>query len=63
VREHHGEATTVVIAQRVSSIMALDEILVLREGELIGRGTHEQLMASCGEYREIYRTQMSEEAL
>ena len=43
--------------------MALDEILVLREGELIGRGTHEQLMASCGEYREIYRTQMSEEAL
>ena len=63
VREHHGEATTVVIAQRVSSILALDEILVLREGELIGRGTHEQLMASCGEYREIYRTQMSEEAL
>ncbi len=63
IREHHGGATTVVVAQRVSSILAMDEILVLREGETIGRGTHEELMASCPEYRDIYRTQMSEEAL
>ena len=41
--------------------MALDEILVLHEGEMIGRGTHEELMASCPAYRDIYRTQMSEE--
>ena len=61
VREHHAGATTVVIAQRVSSILALDEILVLHEGEMIGRGTHEQLMHSCPEYRDICRTQMSEE--
>jgi len=61
IRDHHGSATTVVIAQRVSSILALDEILVLHEGEMIGRGTHEELLASCPEYREIYRTQMSEE--
>ena len=60
IREHHGEATTVVIAQRVSSILALDEILVLHEGETIGRGTHAELMESCPEYREICRTQMSE---
>ena len=37
IREHHGDATTVVIAQRISSIMALDEILVLHEGRMIGR--------------------------
>ena len=61
IREHHGKATTVVIAQRVSSILAMDEILVLHEGEMIGRGTHAELMASCPEYREIYRTQMSED--
>ena len=61
IREHHGTATTVVIAQRVSSILAMDEILVLHEGEMIGRGTHEELMASCPVYQDIYRTQMSEE--
>ena len=61
IREHHGDATTVVIAQRVSSILAMDEILVLHEGEMIGRGTHETLMKTCPEYQDIYRTQMSEE--
>ena len=61
IREHHGQATTVVIAQRVSSILAMDEILVMHDGEMIGRGTHEALMASCPVYRDIYRTQMSEE--
>ena len=39
----------------------MDEIIVLHEGAMIGRGTHEALLASCPEYREIYRTQMSEE--
>ena len=61
IREHHGDATTVVIAQRVSSILSMDEILVLHEGGMIGRGTHAELMDACPEYREIYRTQMSEE--
>ena len=49
-----------MIAQRVSSILSMDEILVLHEGEMIGRGTHEELLASCPEYRDICRTQMSE---
>ena len=61
IRENHGGATLVVIAQRVSSILSMDEILVLHEGEMIGRGTHEELMASCPVYQDIYRTQMSEE--
>ena len=60
IREHHGKATMVVIAQRISSILAMDEIIVLHEGRMIGRGTHEELMAVCPEYRDIYRTQMSE---
>lgn len=62
IREHHGQATTVVIAQRVSSIMALDQIIVLDEGRVIGHGTHEELMASCPAYQEIARTQMGEVA-
>ena len=61
IREHHNGATTVVIAQRISSILAMDEILVLHEGEMIGRGTHQELLASCPVYQDIYRTQMSEE--
>ena len=60
IREHHGAATTVVIAQRISSVMSMDEIIVLHEGEMIGRGTHGQLMDSCPEYREICRAQMNE---
>ena len=60
IREHHGSATTVVIAQRISSILSLDEIIVLHEGEMIGRGTHSELLATCPEYRDIYRTQMGE---
>ena len=61
LRAHHSGATTVVIAQRVSSVMSLDEIIMLHEGEMIGRGTHEELLASCQEYRDICRIQMNEE--
>ncbi len=61
IQEHHGEATTVVIAQRISSILSMDEILVLHEGRVIGRGSHTELMDSCPEYREIYRVQMGGE--
>ena len=61
IRENHGKAITVIIAQRISSIMALDQIIVIHEGVMIGRGTHQELLASCPEYGEIYRSQMSEE--
>ena len=61
IREHHGSATTVVIAQRISSVLSMDEIIMLHEGEMIGRGTHAELLETCPEYRDIYRTQMSEE--
>ncbi|MBQ7486991.1 MAG: ABC transporter ATP-binding protein [Clostridia bacterium] len=60
IREHHGDATLIVIAQRVSSIMNLDEIIVIDEGQMIGRGTHETLLRTCPAYREIHETQMGE---
>ena len=60
IREHHGDATTIVIAQRVSSIMGLDRILVLDEGRAIGYGTHAELLQTCPAYREIHETQMGE---
>ena len=60
IREHHAGATTVVIAQRVSSIMNLDEIIVMDEGRMIGKGTHEQLLKTCATYRDIFETQMGE---
>ena len=55
LRENYAGVTTIVIAQRVSSILHADHILVLDEGREIGYGTHEQLMESCQIYRENQR--------
>ena len=60
IRENYAPAATIVIAQRVSSIRALDQIIVLDEGKVIGCGTHEELLSSCPVYREIHETQMGE---
>lgn len=62
VREKHRAAATVIVAQRVSSIMGLDQILVMDEGRVIGAGDHETLLKTCPEYREIYETQTGEGA-
>ena len=58
IREKMGDVTTVIVAQRVSSIMHCDLILVLDEGEIIGKGTHGELMESCDVYREISDSQI-----
>lgn len=53
-----SDSTIVTVAQRVSSVKNCDLIIVLEEGEIIGKGTHEQLLESCAEYREISDSQM-----
>ena len=52
------DTTVIVVAQRISSVMNSDLILVLDEGEIIGAGTHEELLESCEVYREISESQM-----
>jgi len=56
--EHHKASTTIMIAQRVSSVQSMTNILVMDDGRCIGYGSHEQLLKSCPAYREIYETQM-----
>lgn len=58
IAERHSDTTTIIVAQRISSIMNLDDIIVMDEGRMIGHGTHGQLMENCAVYREIYTTQM-----
>lgn len=53
-----AKSTSILVAQRVSSVMHADLILVLEEGEIIGRGTHEELLATCPIYKEIHDSQM-----
>ena len=59
--ENFAETTKIIIAQRVSSIRGADCIMVLDGGEVIGQGTHEELMATCEEYQHIAHIQMETE--
>jgi ATP-binding cassette subfamily B multidrug efflux pump len=56
------ESTVVVVAQRVSTIIDADQILVLEDGEVVGRGTHDELLETCSTYQEIVRSQLTAEA-
>lgn len=58
IREHYQGATMIVIAQRISSVMKLDHILVIEDGAMAGYGTHEELLKTCEVYQEIYQSQM-----
>ena len=53
--------TVFIVSQRTSSIQDADSILVLDDGKIAGKGTHEELIASCDIYREIYETQFKKE--
>ena len=59
---HIGDATVIIVAQRVSTIASADQILVLEDGEVVGLGTHEHLLDSCPTYAEIVASQMAQEA-
>ena len=58
-----ADATVIVVAQRIATVMHADEILVLDEGRLAGKGTHAELMESCEVYRQIAVSQLSKEEL
>ena len=58
-----GGKTVVIVAQRISTVLNADQIVVLDDGRVVGAGTHERLMESCQEYREIAMSQLSEEEL
>lgn len=55
------DTTKIIIAQRISSVMEADKILVLDEGQIVGMGSHEQLLKECEAYQEIYYSQMDRE--
>lgn len=57
------QATTLIVAQRVGTIMHADKIIVLNEGEIVGEGTHHELLKSCSIYHDIAASQLSEEEL
>ena len=61
--ESTENATVLIVAQRVSTIMNADQILVLEEGRVVGHGTHQELLRTCEEYREIAESQLSKEEL
>ena len=61
LREDCQGMTTVVISQRATSMQAMDLILVMDDGAIVGAGKHDELLASCPEYREIYNSQVAEE--
>lgn len=58
--EKTKDAAVIIVAQRVSTILNADQIIVLEDGKMIGKGTHRQLVAECDEYRQIAQSQLSE---
>jgi len=60
LKPYTADAAVVIVAQRVSTIATADDILVLEDGRLVGRGTHEDLLASCPTYAEIVQSQIGE---
>ena len=61
--EQTQNKTTIIVAQRISTIMNAKQIIVLEEGKIVGKGTHEELLENCETYRQIALSQLSEEEL
>ena len=63
LKKYTGMATVLIVAQRVSTIMNAQQIIVLDEGKIVGKGTHKELLSSCAYYRAICESQLSKEEL
>jgi ATP-binding cassette subfamily B protein len=63
LKEHTGSSTMLIVTQRIATIKNADQIIVLDEGNIVGKGTHEELMKDCEIYRDIALSQLSKEEL
>ena len=63
IRGMENPPTTFIVSQRAASVRYADRILVLEDGELVGSGTHEELLETCDVYQEIYYSQFPKEAV
>jgi ATP-binding cassette subfamily B multidrug efflux pump len=63
LKEKTGDSTVLIVTQRVATVKNADQIIVLDEGRVVGKGNHQELMQTCGTYQEIARSQLSEEEL
>jgi ATP-binding cassette subfamily B protein len=63
LKRETAESTVIIVAQRASTVMDADRIIVLDNGEVAGMGTHRDLIKTCNVYREIVMSQLSEEEL
>ena len=63
LKKYSAKSTLFIVAQRVGTVMNAQQIIVLDEGKIAGKGTHRELMESCDTYREIALSQLSKEEL
>ena len=63
LKEHTGESTCLIVAQRIGTIINADKIIVLDDGKVVGEGTHKELLKSCDVYKQIALSQLSKEEL
>ena len=63
LKHETGESTVIIVAQRISTILHAEQIIVLDEGKIVGKGTHKELLNNCEVYREIASSQLSKEEL
>ena len=63
LKKYTKDATTLIVAQRIGTVMNADKILVLENGECVGIGTHKELLKNCEVYKQIALSQLSKEEL
>jgi ATP-binding cassette subfamily B protein len=63
LKQETGDSTVIIVAQRISTIIHADQIIVLEDGQIVGKGTHEELLKNCEVYNQIALSQLSKEEL
>ena len=63
LKKYTKDATSLIVAQRIGTIMNSDKIIVLDEGKVVGQGTHKELLENCEVYKQIALSQLSKEEL